>query len=40
MNDLAFEVLVAVRQIVARSAPDGIARPRLTARGEASSTTS
>jgi len=40
MNDLAFEVLGAVRQSVARSAPNGIARPRLTVRGDAPSTTS
>lgn len=40
MSDLAFEVLGAARQGVARSAPTGIARPRLTVRGEASPTTS
>lgn len=40
MTGLAFEGLGAVRQSVARSAPNGIARPRLTVRGKASSRTS
>ena len=40
MSSRVFEVLGAARQSVARSVPNGIARPRLTVRGEASSTTS
>ena len=40
MNDLAFEVPSAARQSVARRAPNEIARPCLTVRGEVPSTTS
>jgi hypothetical protein len=40
MTALAFQGLGVVRQSLARSAPNGIARLRLTVRGKASSTTS